>query len=86
MKYLRKAWDIEKQDIQKLKGYFKAEKTRLTRNFIYDYYTDKFIKAVKNEDYKSKHYFDNEILGNLNFYDNLWKKDVSIIYNYKYIT
>ena len=46
----------------------------------------KFIEAVKNEDYKSKHYFNNKVLGNLNFYDNLLKNDVSVIYNYKYIT
>ena len=36
-------------------------------NFIYDYYTVKFIQAVREEDYKSKYYFDNEILGNLIF-------------------
>ena len=29
--------------------------------FIYDYYTAKFIEAVREEDYESKHYFDNEI-------------------------
>ena len=40
----------------------------------------KFIEAVKNEDYKSKHYFNNKVVGNLNFYDNL-----SVRYNYKYI-
>ena len=84
MKYLRKAWDIKKKDILKLKELndsFKPNKnTILTRNCIYDYYTDKFIEAVKNEDYKSKHYYDNEILGNLNFYDN-----VSVRYNHKYI-
>ena len=51
MKYLRKAWGIEKQDIAKLndsKESFKTNaKTRLTRNFIFDYYTAKFIEAVK---------------------------------------
>ena len=57
------------------------KKTILTGNFIYDYYTDKFIEAVQKEDYESKHYYDNEILGNLNFYNN-----VSVRYNYKYIT
>ena len=42
MKYLRKAWGIDKQDIQKLKelnSSFKPnKKTLLTRNFNYDYY------------------------------------------------
>ena len=42
------------------------------------------MEAVREEDYKSKHYYDNEILGN--FYFNLLKNDVSVIYNYKYIT
>ena len=59
MKYLRKAWGIKKRDIQKLYGYFKSNaKTRLTRNFIFDYYTDKFLEALTNDD-------NNEILGNL---------------------
>ena len=85
MKYLRKAWDIEKQDIEKLKDSkesFKPNaKTRLTRNFIFDYYTAQFIEAVKNGDNKTRHYYDNEILGNLISYDKL-SKNVS----YKYIT
>ena len=38
MKYLRKAWDIEKQDIEKINANYKSdETTRLTRNFIYDF-------------------------------------------------
>ena len=78
MKYLRKAWGIKKQDIDKLKGLkdsFKPNaKIILTRNFIYDYYTAKFIGEIREEDSESKHYFDNEILGNLMFFGNLSKK------------
>ena len=82
MKYLRKGWGIKKRDIQKLYGYFKSNaKTRLTRNFIFDYYTDKFIEAVKNDDNYTRHYFDIEILGNLISYDKLSKN-----LSYKYIT
>ena len=48
-------------------------KTQLTRNYIYKYYTRKFIKAIKNDDIKLRHYYDNEILGHLTFYDNIEK-------------
>ena len=85
MKSLKKAWGIEKQDIEKLKDSkesFKPNaKTRPTRNFIFDYYTAKFIEAVKNGDNNTRYYFDNEILYNLISYDKL-SKNVS----YKYIT
>ena len=31
------------------------------------------MEAVKNDDINSRHYYDNEILGHLLFYDNLQK-------------
>ena len=36
-------------------------KTRLIRNFIYRYYTDKFIQATREEAHESKNCNDNDI-------------------------
>ena len=73
MKYLRKAWGISKDDLNLIHcpcNYNK--KTLLTQNYIYKYYTKKFIKAVKNDDIKSRHYYD-KILIHLTFYENIQK-------------
>ena len=76
IKYLRKSWEISKDALNLIHcpcSYNK--KTQLTRNYIYKYYTKKFIEALKNDDIYSRHYYDNEILGHLLFYDNLEKGD-----------
>ena len=65
----------KKEDLKKIPyfhSYYKNNrKTRLTRNYIYKYYTNKFLKAVKDDNITSRHYYDNEILGPLIYYDNL---------------
>ena len=74
IKYLRKSWEISEDALNLIHcpcNYNK--KTQLTRNYIYKYYTKKFIEALKNDDIYSRHYYDNEILGHLLFYDNLQK-------------
>ena len=75
LKYLRKSWEIKKEDLKKIPyfhSYYKNNrKTRLTRNYIYKYYEGKFLKAIKEDDINSRHYYDNEILGPLIYYDNL---------------
>ena len=74
MKYLRKSWEISKDVLNLIHcpcNYNK--KTLLTRNYIYKYYTKKFIEAIKSDDINSRHYYDNKILVNLSFYDNLKK-------------
>ena len=48
IKYLRKSWEISKDDLKLIHcscSYNK--KTQLTRNYIYKYYTKKFIEALK---------------------------------------
>ena len=77
IKYLRKSWEINKEDIKKV-PYFHREyknnrKTRLTRNYIYKYYTRKLTKAFLNKDIESEIYF-KVILEQLVFYDNLKNK------------
>ena len=63
---------VLKKDIQKLYGYFKSNaNTRLTCNFIFDYYTDKSIESIKNDLLIIINYFDNAILGHLMSYDKL---------------
>ena len=78
IKYLKKSWEINKEDIKKV-PYFHQEyknnrKTRLTRNYIYKYYTRKLTKAILNKDKESQDYFFKEILEKLVFYDNLKNK------------
>mgnify|MGYP006354033485 FL=1 len=77
IKYLRKSWEINKEDIKKV-PYFHPEyinnrKTRLTRNYIYKYYTRKLTKAFLNKDKESENYY-KVILDNLVLYDNLKNK------------
>ena len=76
LKYLEKAWEISKDDLSLIHcpcNYNK--KTLLTRNYIYKYYTRKFMKAIKNDDIKSRHFYDNKILIHLTFYENIEKGD-----------
>ena len=78
IKYLRKSWEINKEDIKKV-PYFHHEyknnrKTRLTRNYIYKYYTRKLMKALYNNDIVLRNYYDNEILRTQVFYENLQNK------------
>ena len=77
-KYLRKSWEINKEDIKKV-PYFHHEyknnrKTRFTRNYIYKYYTRKLMEAVNNNDTELRDYYNNEILRTLVFYENLQNK------------
>ena len=78
LKYLKKSWEIKKEDLKKIPyfhSYYKNNrKTRLTRNYIYKYYTNKILKAVNDDNITSRHYYDNEILGLLIYYDNLENK------------
>ena len=76
IKYLRKSWEISKDDLKLIHClYSYNKKTQLTRNYIYKYYTRKFMKAIKNDDIKSRHYYDNKILIHLTFYENIEKGD-----------
>ena len=49
-------------------------KTRLTRNYIYKYYTGKLTKAFYNKDIELQNYYFKEILQPLVLYDNLQNK------------
>ena len=66
------------EDIKKVpyfhKEYKNNRKTRLTRNYIYKYYTRKLTKAFLNKDIESENYYFKEILEKLVFYDNLKNK------------
>ena len=78
IKYLKKSWEINKEDIKKV-PYFHPEyknnrKTRLTRNYIYKYYTRKLTKAVYNKDIELQNYYFKEILRLLVYEVNLQNK------------
>ena len=76
MNYLKKSWSIDDNDIKKI--YYPIrynDKTLKTKNYIFKYYQNKFLKAAIKGNKKLINYYDNKILGPLIFYERVDKEN-----------